>query len=116
MSEPSADLAKRIKRFHKVNAERKALEKEEEALRSYFKRESAGIEVVFQTEGPRGSLLEVPVTEETTKRFDQEKFLLEQGDDELAKFQKVTTYWKVSARVAKSNPGVLTVKKRRAAA
>lgn len=86
------ELAEKIKRFHSVNERRKLLEKEEEALRDWFKAEAKGQEIVFQWND-----IEVPVTLESRTSLDSKALRVAYGD-KIKRFEKKSTYWKVSVR------------------
>jgi hypothetical protein len=74
MAHALSDLVKNIRRFYKLNTTRKALEKEEQALKSFFKKEAAGSERRFIDEG-KG--IEVLVSFEPRTGIDLDKLRIE---------------------------------------
>ncbi len=93
---PNGELVERIERFWTVNEKRKALEREEEALRDYFKDRSKGKACTWK----HGDLT-VDVTSESRVQIDNKALRLEYGD-KIKKFEKRNTFLKVV--VLKSPP------------
>lgn len=79
-------------RFFAINEKRKALEKEEEAIREHFKDKAGGAEVLFTCAN-----FEVPVTKESRAGVDLKALRLAFGP-QLAKFETKTEYMKVAVR------------------
>jgi len=87
-------LAKNIRRFYELNSARKALEKEEAALKVFFKHEAGMAEVNFED---KAKGLVVSVTNESATRVDLDLMRLELGE-KIKKWEVQTTHQKVTVR------------------
>lgn len=90
-------LSKNIRKFYDLNTKRKAIEKEEEALKGYFKAEANGMEMVFKDEVAK---LEVSVALQPRTAVDLVQLRL--NKPEVAKaFEVESVVMIVSVRKAK---------------
>lgn len=76
MAKALSPLDKNIRRFYKLNVQRKALEKEEAALKAFFKGKAAGVEQRFVDEKAG---LEVVFSNSPVVRVDLDKLRIELG-------------------------------------
>lgn len=91
---PQSELAADIDRLAAVNAERKALEKEEELLKARFRERAGGVDTTFSHNG-----FEVVVAREVSMRIDNEKVAAALGGaDKLEALKSPSESWKVTVR------------------